>query len=267
MLLQIYQSKEWDQLNVHVNEVSKYTKLDQIIADCKIAGDTGPWKAFAEKHPMLATAGSWLIGWYVGSKKEKDMSTFDKKLMNIGKILSGEEAKPDPNAPQVATTTPDGKPKPEVKPEDLNEAQKTTIKPLEDAGFVMDLNTVKADMQYLAKQRLDNNKVIAITTAGAESTSNFYKIGKTIMTKLSGKPIKFRLTDVHALQGLSDSQVGDVLKIIEKVEGNPTKMREALNRTRHIKPNDAEEAIERYMQIDPDAQSNDVLQDSTVTSG
>ena len=257
MLLEIYASKEWERLNMHVNEVSKYTQLDQIIATCKVEGNTGAWKVFAEKHPTLATAGAWLISWYVGNKDVKDMSSFDKKLMSIGSILSGEEPKPDPNAPATTAPATTGKPEVAVKPEDLNEKQKATIKPLTDVDFIIDLNTLEADIKYLNEQHLDNDQIVKLAEAGATSNGKFYKIGKAIMTKLGGKPMKFRLSDVQTIEGLSDEgisggQIGAVLKLIEKVDANPTKMREALNRTRQIKSNDSDDTIARHLQIKPD---------------
>ena len=259
MMLEIAQSKEWEQLNNHVNEVAKYAKLDEIIATCKVEGNSGAWTVFAEKHPMLANVGSWLIGWYVGNKKEKDMTKFDKKLQNIAIILSGGEQKPDPNAPSTAPATTD-KPEVAVKPDNLNEKQRTTIKPLVDVGFIIDLDTLKIDMDSLIKDNnYDDAKLITLAQKGAESSGQFYKVGKAILKKLGDKPINFKLSDIHVIEELSEGQIDSLTTVINKVESNPIKMREALDRTRQIKPNDGEDAIARHMQVDPKALTDEAV--------
>lgn len=270
MLLQIIESQEWEKLNLHINEVAKYTKLDKIIATTKVEGNAGAWTVFSEKHPMIANMGSWIIGWYVGNKNEKNLTKFDKKLLSIGKVLSGEKEKPS----TTANKKEEGKegenaaqPEAEVKLADLDANQKSAIKPLEDAGFTIDSDMVKKDMQYLTEQNLNQEKIVKLTTTEAESASNFYKIGKAILTKLGSKSMKFRLSDVHTLKKLSEDQVSSILKIIEKAEDNPTKMREALDRTKNIKSNDTEDAIAKHLQIKPDAQSTDASPETTVSAG
>ena len=55
--------------------------------------------------------------------------------------------------------------------------------------------------------------------------------------------------------------------LTEKIEANPSKMREALNRTRQIKSNDSGDTIARHLQIKPDAQSADASPETPDAAG
>ncbi|MBN2087008.1 hypothetical protein JW758_01540 [Candidatus Peregrinibacteria bacterium] len=272
MLLEIYASQEWEQLNVHVNEMAKYAKLDEIIATCKIEGNSGAWKVFAEKHPMLATAGSWIISWYIGDKKEKDMSQFDKKLASIASILSGEEPKKeeggDKKAKNGEETSEAVAEADKVKLEDLDENLRATIKPLTDAGFPIDLDSLETDVKELKEQAgYDDEKLKELAETGASSESQFFKVAGAMQERMGVKTLEYKLSDVHVIEGLTEDQTNSIIEIIKKVDKSPEEMKKALTRIRAVKPNEDSAEIARHMEIAPESQTADASPETTADLG
>ena len=235
-MIAIVQSGEWEKLTAHVEQIATYTKLDEIIAKCETSGNSEAWQAFKEKHPLLAMASSYLISWHLGNKEKKDYTKLDKKLASIAKVLEGEEGKEE--GEEKGTEPAESAKKVELA--DLNQNQKDAIKPLQDAGFDIDLSTVEADVTALSKI-YSQEETIEFAKKGATDGSQFSRIAKAMQNRLGAQKMQFRLADVYMLERITDGQVGIVVKAIEKVNKKPEDMRKALRNMRRIQSGDTSE--------------------------
>ncbi len=250
-MAEILKSPEKGALDAYIANVENLPVLKDIISSAQPRKNWEIWlDGIKKKIPGLGAIAGPLLSLF-GFKKDDEQT---KKI--LGLLEDKKTAKPGEQAQTAQAETPAQPAAPEAEKAkvELTEEEKAVLKPLQDAGILMDPdpNSTKEDMEFLTKQGLDtNDKKIELTTNAVSATGNTKKIFEAIKTRMGeekAKLIGFRLVDIWQFEKeLTPENITKVIAAIPNVPAEQKAMRKFLNAARLLKTKP--DAIENMAQF------------------
>jgi hypothetical protein len=237
----ILESPEKIALDKYVSELENLPVLTGIMASAKPKKNWEVWLSkITDKIPGLSTIIGPILA-LLGIKGEKAEKI--KAVLAKGKGEKPEKPAEEPaEEPEVAKKGEEGK-------IELTNDQQAAIKPLQDAGFEMDLTKVKEDIAYLKGQNVD---IEALAKESAEKNSKLNEVAYAMTNHLGNKKVKFRLMDAYIFDKdqLEPGQISEVVKNIEKIKKDPVKARTFLDNAHKIKKGDDNNKVATVLEIE-----------------
>ena len=222
-------SPEFAGLNDFVGEYANYAQLDSLIAEAKKTESSDPIIRFANQ--LKSTLPDWatsLIGMGIGMfavtpEPGKEPSPFEKKLLEVAAILSGEEAKKpevtaEPATTAVAATTPETTTAPEK--------YEAETKKLVDAKLPVDKATFEKGVEGMSAE-----DVTALIDKAIKTDSNSQKAKAKIQEKLGDhfSEFKFSVADIKKLEALTTDAQNEAVATALNDKTSLEQVRQALD--------------------------------------
>jgi hypothetical protein len=235
---EILESPEKKALDNYITDVENLPVLTEIM---KTAEPKKNWEIWLEKItskiPGLSSIAGPILA-FLGIK--------GKKADAIKKVL--EKGKKEKPAPVAETETAEAAAKDEEKKVELASDEQEAVKPLQAAGFEMDLAKAKEDMDYLKGQKLDQEQIVALAEKSAKKESNLNKI----KAQLGDTGVKFTLRDAYVLDGeyLQAGQISLIVENASKIKKDPDTARQFLDNAHKILKNSDRGQIEAVLELE-----------------
>jgi len=239
----ILESPEKEALDKYVSDLENLPVLKGIMESAEPKKNWEIWLAkITDKIPGLSTIAGPILALLgiKGKKAEKIVAVLDK-----GK-------KKEPKKPAPLSGEAEGAKAPETSEEgkaELAADEQAAIKPLQDAGFEMDLAKTKEDMDYLKSQNVD---IGALAKKASEHGSNLSQIYVVIVSHIGDRKVNFRLRDAYVFDGdqLEPGQIASITKNIEKIKKDAVTVRTFLDNAHKIQKGDDENKVLTVLDIE-----------------